>query len=443
MLKIACLCLAIAAASPLWSQVEPSATGGGFPVDDEHMMTPPPVSNGVYPVNVGVESRSNFITGGLVITGAYNDNILTDLPEKVSDSNYSIVPMIALDRRTPHQSMSLDYSSGFTLYQKSTELNGVSQAGSGAYDLHITPYATVSVSDNFGQNTNLFNQSNPFSGGGVSAGGSSPSSVYIFPFQNQLVNTINAGVQYQYARNAMIGGGGTYSIQRFADISNTPGLDNTNMHGGSAFWSRRITGGQYLGIVYEYSRINTDPIQTNTDTNTIKVFYTKYLTRTISVSVLGGPQRYGAHDPASGVSTGGWTPAIEGSAGYQKARTSFSVAYGRTVTGAGGLVGSYQSNIANANARRQITRRMTIGVLGDYATFKNVIPVVSETSPGGHTIAGTAFLQRTFREHLNFEVGYSRFHQSYGNFGTNTKAFPDSNREYASVSYQFYRPLGR
>ena len=161
MLKIACFCFAMAAV-PLWSQVEPSATGGGFTLDDTRMMTPPPVSGGAYPKNVGAESRSNFVGGGLVVTGAYNDNIMVDPTQKIADVNYSIVPTISIDRMTPREALALSYSSGFTLYQKTTQLNGVTQNGTADYRFHLTKYAVVNVRDTFSQNFNLFNQANPF-----------------------------------------------------------------------------------------------------------------------------------------------------------------------------------------------------------------------------------------------------------------------------------------
>lgn len=446
MLKFACVCFVVATAvTPLFSQVEPSASGGGFTLDDTQMMTPPPVSGDAYPVSVGAESqRSNFVAGGLVVTGAYNDNIMAgDQTRKIGDSNYSIVPTITLNRRTPHEALSLNYSSGFTLYQKSSQLNGVTQDASASYRFHLSQYAVVTLSDSFSQNYNLFNQSNPFGAGGISPGGSSPTSVYVFPFENRLENTVNGSFQYQYGRNAMIGGGGTYSLLRYSSTSNVPGLDDSNIGGGSVFWSRRVTRGQYLGATYEYSKITTHPVQTTTDTNTISGFYTKYLTSTISLSVMGGPQHFLSTDPASGASSGAWTPAVQGSIGYQSPRTSLVAAYSRIISGAGGLVGAYRSNVATIDARRQITRSWNIGAGGSYALFKNVTPTVSTVNPGGHTLAGTASAQHTFHERLRFEIGYSRFHQTYSNFGTGAQLFPDCNREFASVSYQFLRPIGR
>ena len=61
-----------------------------------------------------------------------------------------------------------NYSAGFNLYQHTSELNGVSQNGSADYRFHISPYAVIVLSDSFQQNSNLYNQTNPFVGGGVS-----------------------------------------------------------------------------------------------------------------------------------------------------------------------------------------------------------------------------------------------------------------------------------
>ena len=81
MVKIGFLCLAIAAAAPLWSQVEPSGSGGGGGLGDSRMMTPPSVGGGSYPGVVGSEERSNYLSAGLVFTGAYIDNLMVGMAE--------------------------------------------------------------------------------------------------------------------------------------------------------------------------------------------------------------------------------------------------------------------------------------------------------------------------------------------------------------------------
>ncbi len=445
MLKIACFCFAIAVAMPLWSQVEPSASGGGFSLDDDHMMTPPPVSGDASPVGVGAEGRkSNYLAGGIVVTGGYNDNILAGgSTQKIGDSNYSLIPTIALNRQTPRQSASLSWSSGFQIYQKSSELNGATQDGSAAYSFHLSPYAVVHVEDAFNQNSNLYNKSNPFSTGAISGGTPSPTAVYLFPFDNEIGNSTSGGVEYQYGRNAMIGGSGNYSFTQFSAGSNSVALDDLNIDGASAFWSRRMTRGQYTGISYTYSNITTHPLKSTTDVHTIFGFYTMYLTRTVSLSVLGGPQHYISTDPVSGMSAGSWGPAIQGSFGYQKPRTAFSANWSHIVSSVGGLIGAYHSDIGILDAQRRIARTWNIEMDGSYALFKNAAPAVSSFNAGGHTIMGTVSVDHSINEHIHLDIGYSHFHQSYSNFGTVTQLFPDSNREFASVSYQFSRPIGR
>ena len=123
MVKIGFLCLAIAAAAPLWSQVEPSGSGGGGGLGDSRMMTPPPVGGGSYPGVVGSEERSNYLSAGLVFTGAYIDNLMVgDGGSPISDETYSFLPTIGFDRQTARQSESLSYSSGFTLYQHTSRV---------------------------------------------------------------------------------------------------------------------------------------------------------------------------------------------------------------------------------------------------------------------------------------------------------------------------------
>src|SRR3569623_353127 len=117
MSKVACFCLAMALTTPVWCQVEPAAVGGGFELDDIHMMTPPPVSRDVSHVVVGVEKRTNFFDAGLVFTGSYTDNLMFGgNAGKVSDEIFYFLPSVELDRRSPRTGETLHYSAGFTLF---------------------------------------------------------------------------------------------------------------------------------------------------------------------------------------------------------------------------------------------------------------------------------------------------------------------------------------
>lgn len=441
---IAYFCLALAASTPLWSQVEPSATGGGGGLDDERMMTPPPVSTDAYPAVVGSEQRSNYLSGGLVFTAAYMDNLmLVNNSGPISDETYTILPTIGLERQTPRDGESLHYSSGFSLYQNTSELNSVSQNASAGYRYHLSPYAVISINDTFQQNYNLYNQGNPFMSGGVSGSPSSPNAL-ISPLANQLGNSTDAGLNYQYGRNAMVGASGAYSFMQYSQLSDVPGLNNQDTTDGNAFFTRRIARSQYLGLTYQFSKFVTHPVGTYTLSNTVFVFYTHYFTNRFSISILGGPEHYTTWSQAVVTKQGAWTPAIQGSIGWQRDHTNLSASFSHVVTGAGGLIGTYHSNIGSLNGSIALSRTWGAGAHVDYMQFKNVHPnaVQFASYAGGHTITGGVSLQHKVTERINIEAGYQHFHQSYGNIAV-ASSFLGSNRGYGSISYQFSRPLGR
>jgi len=130
-----------------------------------------------------------------------------------------------------------------------------------------------------------------------------------------------------------------------------------------------------------------------------------------------------------------WTPAAGGSLNWQAPHTGVAVSYSRSISSGGGLVGAVKLDSVNASVRQQITRHLSASLAGYYANNG----VLSIALLGGHSISGSAALQRQVGEHFNVQAGYTRLHQDYSFFSAN----PDTNREWVSVSWQFARPLGR
>jgi len=435
MLKTFCLFLVVVAAVPAWSQVEPAANGGGFDLDDAHMMTPPPVSVDSYPVVVGAESRTNFLDAGLVFTGSYVDNLMEG-PVAVSDEVYYFRPSVTFDRRTFRQGESFQYSPGFNLYQNTSQLNGVTQDASADYRFHLSKYAVIQLSDRFWQNFNTYNQSNPFIAGGVTGG---PGNItLIAPFANQLNNLSTAGIAYQYGRNAMIGGNASYAFLHYANSNRFTGLNNGNNVEGTAFYSRRIGRAEYLGVVYQFSKFVTHPIDTYTQTHSILGFYTHYFTRNFTLSVLGGPERYSTWTPDIAKAEA-WTPVGQGILGWQSLRTNLGVSFTHVVSGAPGLNGAFHANLASLTGRVKIGRSWTAGATGEYSLLKGINVGLY---PGGHAVSAGADVSRHIFERTEIAVGYAHIHESFAQVPSAAYA-PDSNRVYGSIRYGFSRPIGR
>ncbi len=432
--------------APLWSQVETTASVGTTDAvadSDSRMLTPPAVSGESYPTAGTAETRSNFLRAGLTFNSAYSDNVLGFSSEghPVSDISYSILPFISLDETTPRLHSVLTYSPGFTFYDRTSGRNEVDQALGVNFQYRLSPHVTLTVRDNFRQSSNVLNQ--PDLASAVPGGGQTPIVAVIAPIAEVLTNNASAQLTYQFAANAMVGASGTFTNLHYPNPSQVPGLYDSSSKGGSAFYSHRLSKKHYIGATYQYQQILSFPAngQDETQTHTISAFYTIYLKPTFSMSFTGGPQYSDIAQPLFPTSRA-WSPSASASLGWQGRHTTLSGGYSRTVTGGGGLLGAYHSNSANGSASWQFARWWSTNVGANYSIYKNVESFLLQANQGGHTISGTASVRRQLGEHMSAEVGYTRLHQSYDGIAL-VSAYPDTNREFVSISYNFARPLGR
>jgi hypothetical protein len=434
------LILLLVGTTSAWAQVQPAATGGGD--DDERMMMPAPVSGEAYPMSGRAEARSNFLSGGVGATASYNDNVFPGSNGKpLAEETYSILPNISLDVTTPRQRSSLVYSAGFIFYQPTTALNTVQQSASLAYRYRMSVRSNFTVSDTFQQSSNPFNQASPIPGVPISGSPQTPTLAVIAPYAEQQSNGGNIGLSYQFGRNGMIGASGSTSLLNYPKPSQAPNLNDFLSGSGSGYLIRRLTSTQYLGGIYNYSNVMTHPVDSTTETQTISVFYTIFFKRNVSASVTAGPQHYNA--TRSGITTSSaWTPSVSASMGWQREHGNFAAEYSRSVSGGGGLLGTYHTDSAGVDAEWQFERTWSAGAAGSYLLSKNVTPIEVSANPGGHTLLGTISLQHPVGEHLNTQLGYGRLNQSYNGIGA-VSSTPNSDRVFFTISYQFTRPLGR
>jgi hypothetical protein len=438
--------------APVWSQIEsipfemPSR-----PSDEDRMLTPPPASGEAYPTTVGSQARSNYLAAGLTFIGAYDDNVIVGSgAAPIGDGIYSILPTIALNQTTPRRLLTLQLSPGFTFYQKTTELNAAYQTAALNFQYRLSQHATIILSDSFQKSSNVFDQLHPLSGGAPSGSTQSSQGEVVAPYANQLTNAGNALLSYQISRNGMIGVSGTFAESNYLDSTQASGLSNSNSLGGAAFYNHRLSSTQYIGVTYQYSSSQANPVngqtipvnaQVEVHTQTILAFDTIYFNPSLSLSLSAGPQYFDATEsPLPRVTS--WTPSIKVDVRWQRSHTNFVASYLRSITGTTGLLGVFDSNSANASASWQMARTWIATMAAGYTVSKSATPSIYSSDPGGHSLSGAISGQHLLGEHLTAEFGYARLHQSYEGVGA-IAANPDSNREYISVSYRLARPLGR
>lgn len=436
------LSLAILAALPAWSQVAPSASGGYNPKDDDlRMRIPPAVSDEAYPIQTLAEVRSNYLSANIALDSSYDDNVQPGVTKKpVGDMAYSFTTALEFSQVTPRLRQTWTYRPGFTVYQRASGLNAGDQGGGLKFNYRMSPYVALDVADSFEKSSNVFNQAY----GGVPGPGQQTLVGAILPIGNRFTNYASGQVNCQFSRSAAFGAGGTSSILEYANSLQAGGLSTSNLsEGASVFYNLRISKSQYSGVRYQYAttQATSKAGGSNTQTHTIHLFYTIYLADTLSLSLSLGPQHFDAKQPPFPRS-GSWTPAVSGSVGWQRQHMNLAASYSRTVNAGGGLVGTYYSNSASANARWQLSRVWTADSEGNYENHKNVSPLDGRSSPGGLSVSGGATVQRAIGQRFTLRIGYQRLHERYNEVAA-IKGSPDSNRESFTISYQLTRPLGR
>ena len=438
-----CLAIILLSAAPLWSQQ--GTTPGGIAGDDTRMFVPAPVSTADYQTTTLSEARSNYLRAGLSFNSAYSDNASNSISGKpLSDISYSIWPTISLDETTPRLHTVITYSPGFTFYQRLSSLDAMDQNLAISMHYRLSPHVTLSLRDSLHKTSSAFNNPDLASAVPVSGSTQPPAVLVIAPVADMLRNTGSAELTYQFSLNAMVGVSGTFSNLHYSNSADVNGLYDSSSAGGSAFYSHRLTRRHYVGASYRYQRIVAYPVgpQNETQTQTISGFYTLYVRPTLSFSFSGGAQHSVLEELLLSTSRS-WSPTEGVSFGWQARHTSFAASYSRIVSGGGGLVGAYHSNVANGSIKQQLTKTWTAEVSPGYAIYKTVNPAFSIAgSEGGHSLFCIASVEDRLSQRLSFQAGYERLHQSFAGIAAISVA-PDTNREFVSVSYQLSRPLGR
>ncbi len=424
--------------SAVIAQAPPSATGAE---STTQMATPPPVSGLSYAAQVGSEARHNYLRGGITYSTSYIDNFFANSgSEPVSETTMSILPTIALDASTERQHVVMTYSPGFTFYRPSSGLNEFDNAAAVDYSFRLFRHTTLTVTDRFEDSSSPFSPTD--AGTGISGTPVSTTPGVVPPFAKRLTNGVSGEITSQTGLNEMIGASGLSTILHYPNPSQTPGLYDSSSYGGTAFYNHRFFNSQYAGVSYQFLDMLTTPTdgKSSTQTSTVMGFYTIYPKARISVSVAGGPQYYRVTETTL-QTVSSWAPAVAASMGWRTGRVSSAASYSHSVTGAGGLIGAYSTNSANAALSWQLARRWTTGVSGAYSINKSVSALLPTQTGNGHTITGSATLQHQIFSQLGLAFGYDRVHQSYSQVAA-ISANPDSDRFSVSLTWNFQRQLG-
>jgi hypothetical protein len=382
--------------------------------------------------------RTNYLIGGLQFGGAYDSNVAASGTEAASDVSYYVSPNIALKQTRGRLGWDLSYKPGFTFYQHVAARNEADHVFGGNVQYRLSPHVTLTASDSFVRTSNVFNQVSQDPAGGTTSGALNAS--IVTPVADRISNATEAGVSYQFGLNSMVGASGMTSQLWYPNPSQVPGLYDSSEYMGEAYYTHRFSGRHYLGVKYRFQQLMAHPINTQTNAHSAVLFYTFLINSSLSTSLYGGPQ-YSENSGGGVIPLLIWTPMLGGALNWHGEHTSLALSASRQVSPGYGLSGASKSTVADAAVRRQLSNRLTVGASADYTMDRVLNPAVG-TSDGGHVISGTVTLIRQLGQHFGLEIGYTRLHQTYADIPAIANT-PNRQRVWASVSYQFQRPLGR
>lgn len=428
MLARVCLVLALLMSARAWPQ------------SSDEMTVSPVVSGVAYPGEVGSETRSNYLSGGVGFSGGYIHNVYAGSGSSlVNDTTFIVAPSISYDQTTTRFHEGLSFSPSFSFYQPSSSLNSSNQSATLDFQYRLSPHVSFRAGDNLTRSSNTFAQP---AATAVSGTTQTVTPGIVAPYSEQLTNASSGEASWQFSRGGMIGATGGATEVHYPQPLAGGGLSDATTESAGAFYNHRLGGGKYVGVNYAYSHTSETELglPTVVHTDFVMPFVTIYVTPTFTFSLSGGSQYYSI----SAVGTSlmhAWKPAGTGSFSWQGLHTSFAASYNRSVTAGAGLAGAFQSSSANANFRWQMARTWTGGAGAVYGMNKSA-DVLPGTAAGGHTISGTASLEHSLNNHMRLSFLYSRIHQSYPGVAA-INADPDTDQILGSVSYRFDRPVGR
>ena len=247
----------------------------------------------------------------------------------------------------------LAYSPSFAFYQHTTALDAVNQSASLTFQDRLSPHLTLSVQDYFLRTNDVFTGSYPFAAGNLTGTTQAPVPALIVPYVEQMSDTASGSVDYQIGRDSMIGGGASYSTFSFPNPAAAAGLSNSDGEGGSAFYSRRLTGKQYGGLSYNYSRdVVTDAPYApfNNQVHSLLPFYSIYFNPRFSVSISAGIQHISIAQQFTTQTYDAWSTAGSASVGWQGTRGSFDLSYLHSINTGEGFAEALASDSVSASS---------------------------------------------------------------------------------------------
>jgi hypothetical protein len=391
--------------------------------------------------------RSNYLRGGVNVGAAYDDNPLLLSSGGTSNTSFSIFPNISIAESSSRMRWSLAYAGGLTINQGLPNQNQNSQNLNFDSQYKLSPHVNLRVAESFSLTTGFFDAGN---GAEIGSGGPNPSLITPLSTQRSSVTTVET--HYHLALNDLIGASGSFYDLHYTNTplsagTQTTPLTDTQTANGCAFWLHRIFRGEWGGVSYRFDRITFNQGGDETQVHSFLAVNTLRLWKQFTLSGFIGPQYsanqglvFGATQPTQ---SSGWSVTGGADGGWQGERTSLTGGYARSVSDGGGILGTVLLQNLHADFRRVLVPGWAVALTANRGTNQAItVPFATSASSINVTSAGIA-LERNVGKSVGLRLGYTRGSQEqFGLPPPNPTQTANRNRVFATLSYQWAKPLG-
>jgi hypothetical protein len=400
---------------------------------------------GISPAFLPELERSNYLRAGVNVGATYDDNPLLFSSGAVGNASVSIFPNLSIEQTSSRLRWKMAYAGGLTINQRLTNQDQGSHNLNFDSQYRLSPHVNLRVAENFSLTTGYFD------GGGDAvpvAGTGGPNASLIVPLSTQRSSLTTVETNYHFALNDLIGASGSFYDLHFTNLPAadsggtqlTTSLTGSETASGSAFWLHRIFGGDWAGTSYRFARISF-----NGGESQIHSFFgvdTLNLSTRFTLTGFIGPQ-YSENQGflVAGTAADNWSLAGGAEGGFRDQRTSVLAGYSRSISDGGGVLGAVRLQNVYGNFRRELVPGWAAAVTASHGSNQALL-LLCPTCASSVTLTSVGVsLERNVGKSVGFRLGYSHDLET-GLNGSSSTLDAHRNRVFATLSYQWAKPLG-
>jgi hypothetical protein len=238
---------------------------------------------------------------------------------------------------------------------------------------------------------------------------------------DRIANSLSGGVERQLDHATSISGNSSWSVLHFLNQSaNSGAIDNTSISGTVAL-NRRLDARSSVSLnavysTFTYSGAVSVLNEPDVETRAINLSYQRLLSRTLSVSVSGGPQWVSSSN--STLIPSNLNAAGSASLTYSRGLTNASVSYSRGVNGGSGVLPGALSDTVSATLGHSYGHNWVASLNAAYAHTAGLTQLAAgipgaPTNTVYDTVFGGVQVTRRISTHFSGYASYEAQNQSY------------------------------